>query len=353
MRDDLRPSPCRIFETLVGYWNTEALKAAIELDLFTALGTSSRTAGELAERCRANEAGIRRLCDFLAALGLVRSRSGRYRSAPAAARYLDRQSAASLVSIMGFYMSPPVTEAFAHLAAAVRCGAAVLENERLLGPGSPAWVQFAEAVWPLRRIEANIVADTLDELGLARGRVLDLGCGGSPLGIALAERHRKLRVVAQDWPDVVAVAARHARRTGVADRVATLPGDARTIDLAGPYDLVLMVNFLEYFDPTTRLALSRKVYAALRPGGVAATYAPLREARGTSSWPAAAYSLLLLLTSLAGDAFTFAQLDELFQAAGFAASHCCEGLPLVLARKPKLARRARTRQINRASRSGR
>jgi len=235
-RDDFTPSPTRLFDTLIAYWQTEAMKAAIELDLFTALGRKSRTAGELAERCGANEAGIRRLCDFLAALGLVRNKSGRYRSAPDAARYLDRQSPESLASMVGFYTTPPVTDAFANVAAAVRRGGTVLENEGLLKPGTAAWVEFAQAVWPLRRIEAEIVADTIDEFGLARGRVLDLGCGGSPLGIALAQRNRRLLIVAQDWPDVVAIAARHARRAGVAGRLTTLAGDARTIDRGGPYD---------------------------------------------------------------------------------------------------------------------
>jgi hypothetical protein len=45
------PSPQLFFETVNSYQRTEALKAAIELEVFTAIGEGKSTAAELAERC--------------------------------------------------------------------------------------------------------------------------------------------------------------------------------------------------------------------------------------------------------------------------------------------------------------
>jgi SAM-dependent methyltransferase len=333
MREDSSARPNRIVETLVGYWNTEVLKAAIELDLFTILGRKSLTLAELVSKSGADPKGLGRLCDYLAQLGFVRKNAGRYSSARDAACYLDRQSPRSICSVADFFTSPLLSQAFAELPRAVRLGRTTLAGDGLLEPDHPAWVQFARATWPLRSLEVEPVVRALERQRLARGRVLELGCGGSPLGITLVKRHPRLSLVAQDWSGVLTVTAEHALQAGLADRIELLPGDARTLDFAGPYDLVLLVNFLDYFDADTRLILLRKVRAALRPGGSVAVYAPLLEA-SERSWSAVAYNLLLLVTSPGGQASTLAQLDAMLKKAGFTAARCCPDMPLVTAHKP-------------------
>ncbi len=71
-------SPLRIFETLEGFQRTAALKAAIELDLFTAIGEGTNTASTLAKRCSAAERGIRILADYRAILGLLEKQGEAY-----------------------------------------------------------------------------------------------------------------------------------------------------------------------------------------------------------------------------------------------------------------------------------
>ena len=332
------PGPERIVDTLTAYWRTEILRGAIDIDLFTALGDGPRTVSELTARCRTSAVGMRKLCDYLVALGFVRRRAGRYRSAPDAARFLDRRSPDVLVDITPFYASAPVADGFATVGAAVRRGGTTLARRRLTAPRSAVWARFARSVWTLRRLHAEPIADELIARGHARGRALDLGCGGSPLGITLLERRPALRIVAQDWPNVVPVAAEQARRAGVGDRLSTLPGDARTVDLGGPYDLVLLANVLDYFDAETRLALLRRVRAVLRPGGVAAIAAPLLDDGRTSPPDAVAYSMLLFVTSPTGDASTFGELDVLLRSAGFTTTVRCDDVSLVLSRVPRKTR---------------
>ena len=47
----VQPSPQLFFDTMTAYQRTEALKAAIELDVFTAIGEGNQTAAVLAQRC--------------------------------------------------------------------------------------------------------------------------------------------------------------------------------------------------------------------------------------------------------------------------------------------------------------
>ena len=66
------PSPALFFDTINGYQRTEALRTAIELDLFTHVAAGKRTAAQLAEACQASERGVRILADFLAICGFLR-----------------------------------------------------------------------------------------------------------------------------------------------------------------------------------------------------------------------------------------------------------------------------------------
>ncbi|MCV6037658.1 hypothetical protein OFP00_31755, partial [Escherichia coli] len=72
------PSPALFFETVNAYQRTAALKAAIELDLFTAIGEQHETVHELAHRCNASERGLRILCDYLTIIGFLAKEGERY-----------------------------------------------------------------------------------------------------------------------------------------------------------------------------------------------------------------------------------------------------------------------------------
>ena len=65
-----QPNPGLIFETLNAHQRPAALRAAIELDLFRAIGEGPGDVQSLAEKCSASERGIRILCDYLTILGL-------------------------------------------------------------------------------------------------------------------------------------------------------------------------------------------------------------------------------------------------------------------------------------------
>ena len=59
------PTPEKLFETLTAYQQTAALKAAIELDLFTAIAEGRNSVLSLVRRIQGSERGVRILCDFL------------------------------------------------------------------------------------------------------------------------------------------------------------------------------------------------------------------------------------------------------------------------------------------------
>jgi 2-polyprenyl-3-methyl-5-hydroxy-6-metoxy-1,4-benzoquinol methylase len=116
---------------------------------------------------------------------------------------------------------------------------------------------------------------------------------------------------------VLRVALDNARKAGVHDRYNMLPGSAFDVDFGGPYDIVLLTNFLHHFDTETCTSLLKKVHSALKPGGIAATLEFVPNDDRVSPPLSAAFSMTMLTTTVAGDAYTFKELADMHTRAGF------------------------------------
>jgi len=151
-------------------------------------------------------------------------------------------------------------------------------------------------------------------------RVLDVAAGHGLFGITIATRYPKAHVTALDWPSVLGVAEENARRAGIAERYALCPGSAFDVAWGGPYDIVLLTNFLHHFDVPTCEQLTAKAYAALAPGGRAVTLEIIPEPDRITPPSTATFALTMLASTAHGDAYTFAELENMFAHAGFARS---------------------------------
>jgi ubiquinone/menaquinone biosynthesis C-methylase UbiE len=315
-----QPSPALFFETMNAYQRTAALKAAIELDLFTAIGEGARTAAALAQRCEASERGMRILCDYLVVIGFLTKDENRYGLTPDSAAFLDRRSPSYIATAATFLASPMLTEGFDDVAAVVRKGGTVISEEGSLEPEHPVWVEFARAMAPLMTLPAELIAKLVGADSGQKWKVLDIAAGHGLFGIAIAKHNPNAEIVALDWPNVLEVAKENARAAGVADRYGVIPGSAFDVDYGTGYDLVLLTNFLHHFDPETCELLLRKVYAALETSGRAVSFEFVPNEDRVSPPVAASFSLMMLGTTPSGDAYTFAELDRMFRNTGFSRS---------------------------------
>ena len=107
-----QPTPQLLFSTINAYMSSEALRAAVELEVFTRIAEGSTTAAELARKCGAAERGIRILCDHLCLVGFLTKSDRAYSLTPDAAVFLDKHSPAYLGGITEFLLSPELTAGF-------------------------------------------------------------------------------------------------------------------------------------------------------------------------------------------------------------------------------------------------
>jgi SAM-dependent methyltransferase len=315
---DAIPSPAVVFQSFTGYQQTAAMRAAIELDVFTSIAQGATTPAELARTTGASERGLRMLCDRLVVDRFLTKDGSRYGLTPTASMFLDRHSGAYVGGAVTFLTNPSIVDAFAHLTEAVRRGGTTLVYEGGVSPDPELWVNFARAMKGLAGFTAELVANLLEVEAAERPlKVLDVAAGHGMFGISLARRNPRVEVVALDLGPVLAVAEENARAAGVAERVRLLPGDAFKTDLGTGYDLVLLPNFLHHFDPPTCEQFLRRVHAALAAGGRAVTVEFIPNEDRVSPSDAATFALVMLATTPAGDAFTYPEYEAMFRRAGF------------------------------------
>lgn len=310
-------NPGLVFEMAQAHQRTAALTAAIQLDLFRAVGQGPGDVTSIARHCAASERGIRILCDFLVINGILAKEDSHYRHTPSSAAFLDPASPACMASVAPFLSAPQLIEAHTRLADVVRTGRTSLPGSGTVEPENPLWVQFAECMAPMMGpLAAPLAAAVLDGHN-GPMRVLDIAAGHGLFGIEIAKQNPQARVTGLDWSPVLRVALKNAEKAGVRDRYDMLPGSAFDVDFGGPYDVVLLTNFLHHFDQPTCVELLKKVRGALKPGGRAATLEFVPNEDRVSPPAPAAFALTMLVTTASGDAYTFSELRAMHQQAGF------------------------------------
>ncbi|MGH9769311.1 MAG: methyltransferase family protein [Blastocatellia bacterium] len=318
------PTPEHFFRSINAFHLTQALKGAIDLDVFTAIAEGNTTAKALAESRQASERGMRILCDFLVVTGFLTKADGQYGLTPDSAMLLDRRLPSYVGGSAEFLLSPTMAQSFSDVAAAVRKGGTVISEEGTMSHDNPVWVEFARAMQPLALGMAQMVAGLVKLDPNKKAKVLDIAASHGLYGLAFTRPYPNLEVVAVDWANVLEVGRENAEKFGASDRWRALPGSAFDADFGanagGGYDLALIPNFFHHFDPPTNEKLMRKIHAALGPGGRAITVEFVPNEDRTEPPHAVTFALVMLASTARGDAYTFAEYEKMFANAGFSRS---------------------------------
>ena len=328
VQTETRPSPNRFFETMQAYQRTAALKTAIELELFTAIGETSGTVAEISKRIGASERGVRALCDFLVVLGFIgkdlQGAEARYIPTAESAAFLDKRSRSYIGLATTFMGSPTFQKAFSGLTGVVRAGGPLPDGIHV-DDEVPVWIDFARGMASFIYPVAEETAKFFE--GTSEAKILDVAASHGLFGIAVAKRNPNAKIVALDYPSVLGVAVENAQRFGVSDRHTLLPGDALQVPFGSGFDGVLVSNLLHHWDRPTIIKFLKKAHAALKPGGriVIVEFAP-NDDRVSPPMPASFVLNMLVLTP-GGDAYTVAEHVEMLRAAGFSSCESHDLLP--------------------------
>jgi 2-polyprenyl-3-methyl-5-hydroxy-6-metoxy-1,4-benzoquinol methylase len=308
-----------VFGTLLAYKKSALLRTGIELGVFARLAEQPATADEVARDLELAPRGSRLLLNALVCIDALEEADGTYRLAPVTAETLDPAREGYLGDMSRILTSRWEWEAMGRLPEAVRRGGPVIA-EHVDKLDFPYFEEFATHANAVSEPTAARVARTIYDWAAQRERlhILDLACGPGVYGFTIAQQHPRARVWAVDNSEVLKITQEHAARLGVADRVETIAGDMFTLDLGGPYDLVLITNVLHHYTPERATELLRRAAAVTNPGGklilvgITADDGPVRD-----SPDAHLFSLLMLVWTENGEAPSVGYFQRLLSATGY------------------------------------
>jgi hypothetical protein len=304
----------RIMQVGGGFWPSKVLLSAVELALFTHLGTEPMTGEQIRVRLGLHARGVYDFLDTLLALGFLdregEGAEGRYRNTAETAAFLDRQSPTYIGGILEMY-NARLYRFWGDLTEALRTGKP--QNEvKDVGTsmfeglyGDPARLErFMHAMEGASLGNFQALAEKFD---FSTYRTLcDVGGATGQLSAILATRYPHLRCTSFDLPVVTPIAERTIAASGLADRVVTASGDF-FVDPFPRAEVITMSLILHDWDLARKMHLIRSAYQALPEGGAfIAIEFLIDDARREN-----AFGLMMSLNMLieTGDGFDFTGAD--------------------------------------------
>ncbi len=301
--------PDEFLELTRAWRESRIVFAALELDLFTAVGDGA-SSHDVAARRGLDPRGTDILLHALAALGLLEKHDGVFRNGALADRFL--REGAPHDQRVGLLHEAHLRRRWAHLEDCVRTGQPAPRDE-----GTQSLESFIAAMHMNATSRAPQVLRALDLSGLRRA--LDLGGGSGGYAIALALAVPGARVDVVDRADVVPLTRRYAEAAGVGDRVSAREGDLLAGDLGSGYDLALLSSVCHMLGPGQNADLIARAARTLVPEGQLVVQDYILDPDRTSPRAAAIFAVNMLVNTPTGTNYTEQDYFGWMRAAGLVA----------------------------------
>ncbi len=290
-----------------GFMPSRALLTALELDIFSVLG-SGATAAEVAERVNADARATEMLLNSLVGLKLLEKTGGTFQNSAASSRYFAAGSPDDHRPAL--LHTAHLWRTWSTLTTAVREGTRVTTERS--EDHVPA---FIAAMDRNARERAAQVVKAVGTDGIRR--MLDLGGGSGAYSIAFARVVPGMCARILDQPEVLPITQTHIENAGLQDRISVAAGDMLTTPLATGYDLVLLSAVCHMFSAEQNVRLFHRAYAALAPRGRLVIQDFILEPAKTAPRQAAMFSLNMLVNTDAGASYSEPEYAAWLREAGF------------------------------------
>jgi len=306
--------PSHIMQVGMGFWASKTVLSAVELELFTKLGSAGMTGKQIAEALELHERAIPDFPDALVALELL-EREGEgndalYRNTQATAVFLDKASPAYIGGILEM-SNARLYRFWGDLTEALQTGKP--QNE-IKHTGKPVFEelysdpdrleQFMNAMAGISLGPFSALAERFD---FSKYKTLcDVGGATGQLSIIVANRHPHMRCTSFDLPVVEPIAKRTIEAAGLSERVTAVGGDFFADPVPGA-DVITMGLILHDWNLERKMHLIKAAYDALPEGGAFIAIENLIDNARREN----AFGLLMSLNMLIefGDAFDYTGAD--------------------------------------------
>jgi acetylserotonin N-methyltransferase len=308
----------RIWDIWESIFRLPVVTVSDELGIFKALSDAPLSTNELAAQLGLDARALAILLAGLCSQGLIDKRLGRWSATHEARRWLHPQATAYWGAFFsGFPGGIPM---HAPLLEAIRSGKRPQERsdappgwER---PGMTAEVAARIAAFMHAHSQAPALGTSLQGEFADVASVLDVGCGSGVYGIEMAKHNPHLQVGLMDLKEMCVEVDKYIAAADLGNRVKSLVVNMFKEVWPTGYQSHFFANIFHDWSAETNKLLAKKSFDALPPGGRIFLSEILMDDEGTGPWPAAAFSLLMLIGTL-GKQYSLAEFQEILESAGF------------------------------------
>jgi 2-hydroxy-4-(methylsulfanyl)butanoate S-methyltransferase len=294
-----------------GFMATQALVAALDLNLFGLLAAGPATSRTLADGTGVRTDRLEMLLTALVGLGLLTKGGDSYANSPAATKYLDPEGAEFFGEYIRLQVGRQVYPHALHIGAALRGAPVNLYTTVAADPDEAAKFSHSQHVGSLG--PAHLLARKVD-LGSPQ-ILLDVAGGSGAFTIALCRKYPDLRATILDFPSVIEVARHYVAEAGLENRIDYIAADALKATWPVEQDVVLFSYLLSAVGKAEIGDLVQRAHASLKPGGTLIVHDFMVD--DDLSGPASAALWMLVLSSAEPVCLTAGHVSRLMKETGF------------------------------------
>ena len=280
------------------YAESRILHAAVELNIFDAIGDKKVSAEEVAENLRTDARATVIFLNALTALNLLNKEGNLFSLTDLSRKYLLSASESCYSGMIRFESS--MWKVWERLADAVRTGKSVRTPD-MCQTEKKETECFIMAMHHLvsARGDAGYIADRLNLTDVRS--VLDIGSGPATYPIAICKKHPHIPITIFDLPGTLEVTKRVLEGEGVSRKIKMIAGDYNKDPLPAGYDVVFLSNVIHGEDEGTNMTLMKKIFQSLNPGGRIIIKDHIMDESLTRPACGAIFSIYMLLTTKGRD----------------------------------------------------
>jgi len=301
-----------IISDVRSFMKSRVILSASELDFFSKLDGNFVSAKELAEMSDLDERATTRILDCLVTYDLLEKENNRYRATEKGSQLssLNRESRLPMVKHMNH-----IWNNWSRLTDVIKKGTnpylrPVVDSESKADRNA-----FIGAIHVAASHISTKIADTYNLSDFKK--LLDIGGGSGAYTIAFLKKNPQLNAVIFDLKDVIPITKEIIRENNFQDRVKFVVGNFYVDDLPPGCDIALLSAIIHQNSPQQNVELYRKIYQALDPGGTLIIRDHVMDESRTSPPAGALFALNMLVNTQAGDTYTFMEVKNTLNIAGF------------------------------------
>ncbi len=249
-------------DAISAYRLPRILFTALDLDLFTALGTRAWSIPALAKQLHVSERGLDILCRNLASAGVLTKQRQTYRNGRIAATTLNAKSPDYRRGYINLIRDQWTD--WGKLTESVRTGRPVEDDKP---PDDPAYRR--EFSWAMHHRSVDVAPAVAAQVGLkGAGTLLDLGGGPGTYALEFLRRNPTLHATVADRAPALEVAREIAASVKHGRRLSYQPLDFLKDEISDQFDIIWLSNVLHIYSAEDNQRLFQKMVKASIPGAV-------------------------------------------------------------------------------------